>query len=102
MSLQLLLVWVSCNFISFFWIGYVILIFFIGCWWVGDICDFLGLWDFLKNKCDGWCEFNYFRFFVKGFYYFNKECLGFMRIFGVFFMDEDVCLFDYFFFGIIG
>ncbi|KAK4654427.1 Type I Iterative PKS [Podospora pseudocomata] len=73
-----------------------------GCRWAGDIRDPSGLWDLLKNKRDGWREFNHPRFSAKGFYHPNKERPGSMRTPGAFLMDEDARLFDHSFFGITG
>ncbi|KAK4173766.1 putative polyketide synthase [Triangularia setosa] len=73
-----------------------------GCRWAGGVRDPSGLWDLLKNKRDGWREFNEPRFSAKGFYHPNQDRPGSMRTRGAFLMDEDARLFDHSFFGITG
>ncbi|RYP28272.1 hypothetical protein DL767_007292 [Monosporascus sp. MG133] len=73
-----------------------------GCRWAGGIRDPSGLWELLKNKRDGWREFDEPRFSAKGFYHGNADRPGSMRTRGGFLLDEDARLFDHAFFGITG
>ena len=56
----------------------------------------------LKNKRDGWREWNEPRFPANGFYHANQDRPGSVRTRGGFLLDEDARLFDHTFFGITG
>ncbi|RYP57289.1 hypothetical protein DL769_009575 [Monosporascus sp. CRB-8-3] len=73
-----------------------------GCRWAGGVRDASGLWELLKNKRDGWREFDKPRFSAEGFYHPNRDRPGSMRTRGAYLMDEDARLFDHAFFGITG
>ena len=64
--------------------------------------DAPGLWQLLKNKRDGWREFDNPHFSAKGFYHANQDRPGSVRTRGGFLVDEDPRLFDHAFFGIMG
>ncbi|KAI0013981.1 hypothetical protein F4779DRAFT_625071 [Xylariaceae sp. FL0662B] len=73
-----------------------------GCRWAGGIRDPPGLWELLKNKRDGWREFDEPRFSTEGFHHANPDRPGTMRTRGGFLVNEDVRLFDHAFFDITG
>ncbi|KAK3936556.1 hypothetical protein QBC46DRAFT_461428 [Diplogelasinospora grovesii] len=73
-----------------------------GCRWAGGVKDSPGLWQLLRNKRDGWREFNEPHFPAKGFYHANQDRPGSVRTRGGFLCDEDARLFDHAFFGIMG
>lgn len=59
-------------------------------------------WEFLKNRVDGWREFNDPRFSSQGFHHPNTDRPGTMAMRGAFLADEDARLFDNSFFGMTG
>ncbi|KAB8235179.1 type I polyketide synthase [Aspergillus alliaceus] len=73
-----------------------------GCRWAGGVRDAPGLWQLLKNKRDGWREFEEPRFSTKGFHHPNQDRPGTMRTQRGFLIDDDARLFDHAFFGITG
>jgi acyl transferase domain-containing protein len=60
------------------------------------------LWEFLRNKADGWKEFDDPRFTTRGFYHPNSDRPGTMGMKGAFLVDGDARLFDHSFFGMTG
>ncbi|KAL9633240.1 MAG: hypothetical protein Q9204_003481, partial [Flavoplaca sp. TL-2023a] len=62
----------------------------------------LGFWDFLRNKVDGWKEFDDPRFSTRGFHHPNSDRPGSVAMKGAFLSEEDARLFDHSFFGMTG
>ncbi|CAJ2509588.1 Uu.00g146140.m01.CDS01 [Anthostomella pinea] len=70
-----------------------------GCRWPGNVRSAPDLWELLKNKRDGYQEFDEPRFSSKGFYHPNSDHRGAMATRGGFLVNEDPRLFDHAFFG---
>ncbi|KAL8922865.1 MAG: hypothetical protein Q9172_003405 [Xanthocarpia lactea] len=70
-----------------------------GCRWAGGVKDAPGLWQLLKDKRDGWREWNEPHFPAKSFYHPSQDRPGSVRTQGGFLVDEDARLFDNTFFG---
>ncbi|KAL8976438.1 MAG: hypothetical protein Q9205_007551 [Flavoplaca limonia] len=73
-----------------------------GCRWPGGVRDSPGFWDFLRNKVDGWKEFDDPRFSTRGFHHPNSDRPGSVAMKGAFLSEEDARLFDHSFFGMTG
>lgn len=72
----------------------------LGCRWPGGVRNTSQLWDFLKEKRDGWSEFSEDRINLNGFYHSNGQRSGSMYTRGAHLLQEDTRDFDYSFFGI--
>ncbi|KAF1960020.1 hypothetical protein CC80DRAFT_513713 [Byssothecium circinans] len=73
-----------------------------GCRWPGGVHGTSQFWDFLRNKVDGWKEFDDPRYSTQGFHHPNSDRLGSMAMKGAFLVEEDARLFDHSFFGMTG
>ncbi|KAL1865521.1 Type I Iterative PKS [Diaporthe australafricana] len=73
-----------------------------GCRWPGGVRNGPEFWEFLKNRVDGWREFDDPRFSAQGFHHPNTDRPGTMAMRGAFLADEDARLFDHSFFGMTG
>ncbi|KAI4098898.1 MAG: hypothetical protein LQ339_006204 [Xanthoria mediterranea] len=73
-----------------------------GCRWPGGVKDAPSLWRLLKEKRDGWQEWDEPRFSAKGFYHGNQDRPGSVRTRGGFLVQEDARLFDHAFFSMTG
>ncbi|KAL9036290.1 MAG: hypothetical protein Q9180_004382 [Flavoplaca navasiana] len=73
-----------------------------GCRWAGEAKDASSLWRLLKEKRDGWQQWNEPHFSAKGFYHPNQDRPGSVRTRGGFLVQEDARLFDHTFFGMTG
>ncbi|KAI4282897.1 MAG: hypothetical protein L6R38_002591 [Xanthoria sp. 2 TBL-2021] len=73
-----------------------------GCRWAGGVKDAPSLWRLLKEKRDGWQEWNEPHFPAKGFYHANQDRPGSVRTRGGFLVQEDARLFDHTFFSMTG
>ncbi|KAL8672824.1 MAG: hypothetical protein Q9168_002735 [Polycauliona sp. 1 TL-2023] len=73
-----------------------------GCRWPGGVRNGPEFWDFLRNKVDGWKEFDDPRFPTRGFHHPNADRPGSMSMKGAFLSEEDARLFDHSFFGMTG
>lgn len=74
----------------------------VGCRWAGGVKDAPSLWRLLKEKRDGWQEWNEPHFPAKGFYHANQDRPGSVRTRGGFLVQEDARLFDHTFFSMTG
>ncbi|KAF2853353.1 hypothetical protein T440DRAFT_505702 [Plenodomus tracheiphilus IPT5] len=70
-----------------------------GCRWPGGVRSAPELWEFLKNRVDGWREFDDPRFSTRGFHHANADRLGTVGMKGAYLLDEDARLFDHSFFN---
>ncbi|KAL8788410.1 MAG: hypothetical protein Q9195_007289 [Heterodermia aff. obscurata] len=70
-----------------------------GCRWAGGVKDAPGLWQLLKDKRDGWREWDEPHFPSKSFYHANQDRPGSVRTRGAFLVEEDARLFDHTFFN---
>ncbi|KAI0394195.1 hypothetical protein F5Y17DRAFT_476000 [Xylariaceae sp. FL0594] len=70
-----------------------------GCRWPGGVRSPSDMWELLKNKRDGWREFDEPRFSSRGYYHPNQDRPGTVSTNGGFLVDEDPRLFDHTFFG---
>ncbi|GAB1215367.1 Polyketide synthase-like protein Preu9 [Aspergillus terreus] len=66
---------------------------------MGGVRDPPALWEFLKNKVNGWREFDDPHFSTRGFHHPNADRPGTFSMRGAFLADEDARLFDHAFFG---
>ncbi|KAI0382393.1 hypothetical protein F5Y04DRAFT_45601 [Hypomontagnella monticulosa] len=73
-----------------------------GCRWPGGVRNAPELWEFLRDRTDGWREFDDPRFSAKGFHHPNSNRPGTMAMRGAFLADGDARLFDHAFFGMTG
>lgn len=73
-----------------------------GCRWAGGVRDAPGLWELLRNKREGFREFEPPHFSNEGFHHSNPDRPGSLRTRGGFQLAEDARLFDHAFFGITG
>ncbi|KAL8906783.1 MAG: hypothetical protein Q9171_006132 [Xanthocarpia ochracea] len=73
-----------------------------GCRWPGGVRNSPDFWDFLRNKVDGWKEFDDPRFSTRGFHHPNSDRPGSMAMKGAFLSEEDARFFDHSFFGMTG
>ncbi|KAI1121201.1 hypothetical protein F5Y10DRAFT_288746 [Nemania abortiva] len=73
-----------------------------GCRWPGGVRDAPGFWEFLKDKVDGWREFDDPRFSVRGFHHPNTDRPGTFAMRGAYLAEEDARLFDHSFFRMTG
>ncbi|KAH8721524.1 beta-ketoacyl synthase domain-containing protein [Phaeosphaeriaceae sp. PMI808] len=71
-----------------------------GCRWPGGVRNAPDLWEFLKNRVDGWQEFDDPRFSTRGFHHPNTDRPGTMAMRGAYLINEDARLFDHTFFNI--
>lgn len=71
----------------------------VGCRWAGGVRDAPGLWELLKNKRDGWQEWDDPHFSARGFYHANQDRPGTVRTRGGFLVQDDARLFDHTFFS---
>ncbi|KAK3484769.1 uncharacterized protein B0T23DRAFT_54184 [Neurospora hispaniola] len=72
------------------------------CRWPGGVHDPSQFWDFLRNKVNGWKEFDDPRFSSTGFHHPNSDRPGSMSMKGAFLAEQDARLFDHTFFGMTG
>ncbi|KAL4893109.1 hypothetical protein BDV59DRAFT_202089 [Aspergillus ambiguus] len=70
-----------------------------GCRWPGGVRDPPELWEFLKDRVNGWRQFDGPRFSTRGFHHPNADRPGTFSMRGAFLADEDARLFDHAFFG---
>lgn len=73
-----------------------------GCRWPGGVRNAPELWEFLKNRVDGWREFDHPRFSTCGFHHPDTDRPGSMAMRGAFLAEEDARMFDHSFFGMTG
>ncbi|XP_044721528.1 polyketide synthase dehydratase domain-containing protein [Hirsutella rhossiliensis] len=73
-----------------------------GCQWPGGVRDGSQFWEFLRDKADGWKEFDDPRFSTRGYHHPNADRPGSVAMKGAFLADEDARLFDHAFFGMTG
>ncbi|KAI0108554.1 putative polyketide synthase [Nemania sp. FL0031] len=71
-----------------------------GCRWPGGVNSPSQLWDLLKDKRDGWVEFDSSRINLDGFYHPNGQRPGSMYTKGAHLLREDPRNFNHAFFGI--
>ncbi|KAK3291710.1 uncharacterized protein B0H64DRAFT_329829 [Chaetomium fimeti] len=69
------------------------------CRWPGGSHDATTFWEFLRNKVDGWKEFDEPRFSSQGFHHANPDRPGGFAMKGAFLAEQDARLFDHAFFG---
>lgn len=70
-----------------------------GCRWPGNVRDTTQFWEFLRNKVNGWKQFEAPQFSTDGFYHPNSDRPGSIGMKGAFLAGDDACLFDHTFFG---
>ncbi|KAK8024710.1 polyketide synthase [Apiospora arundinis] len=71
----------------------------LGCRWPGGAHDGSQFWEFLRDKVDGWREFDEPRFSKQGFHHSNRDRPGGFAMEGAFLAEQDARLFDHSFFG---
>ncbi|KAF3806818.1 Prosolanapyrone synthase [Colletotrichum gloeosporioides] len=73
-----------------------------GCRWPGGVHDTSQFWEFLRDKTNGWKEFDGPRFSTQGFHHPSPDRPGSISMKGAFLAKEDARLFDHAFFGMTG